>query len=238
MSRSAILFAALACLAVWGETAHAQTAPPAAPTPSETAKAMAGTWEMSNADRDRTCSVTFKLDPAGPGFGLEPDKACADVFAPIRDMASWSFGRHDMLLLHDGSGKVLIELLEVEAGMFEGLRPNEERYFLQNAAVAAASRGHTADDMFGQWSFMRSAGTPICTITLAQVAADADNFAVTVAPDCDPFIARFGLAAWKMDRGQLVMKSARGQVWRFEESEPTTWQRIPASPDPVLLVKQ
>jgi hypothetical protein len=133
---------------------------------------------------------------------------------------------------------VLIELLEVEAGMFEGLRPNEERYFLQNASVAAASRGHTADDMFGQWAFVRSAGTPICSITLAQVAADADNFAVTVAPDCDPFIARFGPAAWKMDRGQLVMKSSRGQVWRFEESEPSTWQRIPASTDPVMLVKQ
>jgi hypothetical protein len=229
-----MVFALLILFATAGEPLRAQSAP----TPSETAKAMAGTWEMSNADRDRTCRVTFKLDPAGERFVLDPDIACAEVFAPIRDMASWSFGRHDMLLLHDASGRVLIELLEVEAGMFEGLRPNEERYFLQSAAVAAASRGHTADDMFGQWSFVRAAGKPICTITLAQVAADADNFAITVAPGCDPFVARFNPTAWKMDRGQLVMRSARGQVWRFEENDPTTWQRIPATSDPVMLVKQ
>jgi hypothetical protein len=234
--------AGLLAAAIWlipaGEATRAQTLPGPAPTPNELAKAMAGTWEMSNADHDRACSVTFRLEPAGERFVLEPDKACAEVFAPIREMAAWAFGRHDMLVLFDAKGKPLLELLEVEAGIFEGLRPGEERYFLQNAAVAAAARGRTADEMFGQWSFMRGAGKPICTITLANVAADADNFSITVGPGCDPFIARFSPAAWKMDRGQLVMRSARGQVWRFEESDPTTWQRIPASTDPVLLVKQ
>jgi hypothetical protein len=233
MRWSVAVSAVVGLLALAGNAA-AQTAP----GPSESAKAMAGVWEMSNADRDRTCSITFKLDASGAGYVLEPDKACAQVFAPIREMASWSFGRHDMLLLFDGKGRPLLELLEVEAGMFEGLRPGEERYFLQNAAVAAASRDRTADQMFGQWSFTRSAGKPICEITLADVAADADNFAITVKPGCDPFVARFGPVAWRMERGQLVMKSARGQTWRFEESDPTTWQRIPATADPVQLVKQ
>jgi hypothetical protein len=221
-----------------GDAARGQTSPGITPSPSEAAKAMAGTWEMSNADHDRACSVTFKLDPLGERFALEPDKACADVFAPIRDMAAWAFGRHDMLVLFDVKGKPLLELLEVEAGIFEGLRPGEERYFLQNAAVAAAARGRTADEMFGQWSFVRAAGKPICAITLANVAADADNFAITVSHGCDPFVARFGPVAWRMERGQLVMKSGRGQVWRFEENEPAVWQRIPATPDPVLLTKQ
>jgi hypothetical protein len=32
--------------------------------------------------------------------------------------------------------------------------------------------------------------------------------------------------------------SARGQSWQFEESEPNTWQRVPESSDPILLVRQ
>ena len=32
--------------------------------PSDAVNSMLGGWEMSNADRDRTCVITFKLDPA------------------------------------------------------------------------------------------------------------------------------------------------------------------------------
>ena len=132
------------------------------------------------------------------------------------------------------------ELLEVEAGMYEGLRPNEERYFLQNAAVAAASRDRPADDMFGEWAFVRGSGTgkPICAITLANSAADADNFAINVKPGCDQLITRFGPAAWRMDRGQLVVQSGKGEIWRFEESDPNTWKRIPEVRQPLALVRQ
>jgi hypothetical protein len=32
--------------------------------------------------------------------------------------------------------------------------------------------------------------------------------------------------------------SARGQTWRFEENDVNTWQRVPETDDPVLLVRQ
>jgi hypothetical protein len=214
--------------------------PAAAQTPSDAAKAMVGAWELSNADRDKTCTVNFKLGTAGPTFGLDLEKKCGDTFPAVRGIVGWTFGRNDALLLVDAAGKPVLELLEVEAGMYEGLRPNEGRYFLQNAAVAAASRDRPADDMFGEWSFVRGGvpGKPICALTLANTAADADNFAIDMKPGCDPQIARFAPVSWRMDRGQLVLQSGKGEIWRFEENDPNTWDRIPRGRQPLTLLRQ
>jgi Protease inhibitor Inh len=214
--------------------------PAVAQTPSDAAKAMVGAWELSNADRDKTCTVNLKLGTAGPSYGIDLDKKCGEAFPAIRGIAGWTFGRNDSLLLVDAGGKPVLELLEVEAGMYEGLRPNEGRYFLQNAAVAAASRDRPADDMFGEWSLVRGGvpGRPICALTLANTAADADNFAIDMKPGCDAQIARFAPVSWRMDRGQLVLQSGRGEVWRFEENDPNTWDRIPRGRQPLTLVRQ
>ena len=45
-------------------------------------------------------------------------------------------------------------------------------------------------------------------------------------------------ATWQIERGELVLKPAKGQPWRFEEQDATTWQRVPATADPVLLVRK
>jgi hypothetical protein len=41
-----------------------------------------------------------------------------------------------------------------------------------------------------------------------------------------------------MQEGELVLLSSRGQSWQFEETEPDTWQRVPETADPILLVRQ
>lgn len=211
-----------------------------APTASDAAKAMVGTWELSNADRDKTCTINLKLGPGAASNPLEPERKCSEAFPAIRGITAWTFGRNDALLLVDAGGKTVLELLEVEAGMYEGLRPNEERYFLQNAAVAAASRDRPADDMFGDWAFVAGsgAGRTICALTLANTAATVDSFAVNLKPGCDQLITRFGPVAWRMDRGQLVVQSAKGDIWRFEESDPNTWDKIPRARQPLSLVRQ
>jgi len=216
---------------------------PAAQAQSDAAKAMVGsTWELSNADRDRTCTINFKLGPSNASYPIELDGKCQQAFPALRGIAAWTFGRNDNLLLVDAAGKQVLELLEVEAGMYEGLRPNEGRYLLQNAAVAAASRDRPADDLFGEWAFVRGAGPnpgkPICAVTLANEAADAENFKVVPKPGCDQQITRFGAVAWRMDRGQLVVQSGKGEIWRFEENDPTTWDRIPKRNQPLSLVRQ
>ena len=219
--------------------ATADAAVAQAPAPSDAAKAMAGAWEMSNADRDKTCNMTFRLTPTGSNYGIELDKACGEVFPATRAIVGWTLGRNDMLLLVDITGNPVLEMLEVEAGTYEGLRPNEGRYVLQNPAVVAASKERPADDLFGEWAIVRAGTTrPMCALTFAAEAADADSFAVRVKPGCDQTITRFGPVSWKMDRGQLIVQSAKGQVWRFEESEPNTWDRIPKGNQPLALVRQ
>lgn len=230
MRPAAIAFACLPLLAAL--PAAAQT------IPSEAAKGMVGSWELSNADRDKICTVTFGIGAAGAGYAVNFDPACAALFPPMRDVVAWSLGKRDVLLLNDANGRPVLELMEVEAGTYEGLRPNEGRYVLQNAAVAAAAEDRSADQMFGEWEFVRPAGRPICALTLQNVAASADSFALTLKPGCDPLITRFDPVGWRMDRGQLLMLSGAGESWRFQESDPTTWRRVPEARAPLLLVRQ
>jgi hypothetical protein len=83
---------------------------------------------------------------------------------------------------------------------------------------------------------VRGAGKPICTVTLANTAAGPD-LALKLKPGCDAFVTRFAPAAWQMDRGELLLKNARGQTWRFEESDAATWSRVPETAEPLLLVR-
>jgi hypothetical protein len=85
---------------------------------------------------------------------------------------------------------------------------------------------------------VRGSGKPICSLTLANTAADAESFVVNLKPGCDQLITRFGPVSWTMDRGQLVVKSGKGEIWRFEENDPSTWDRIPKGRQPLALIRQ
>jgi hypothetical protein len=225
--RGVLLALAIAGLAA---SAHAQ-----APL-SEEAKALAnGSWEFSNADRDKRCTIVFKTAPAAVGMRLEFDKACAEAFPFIREIAGWTIAENDFLRLLDAKGKSMLEFSEVETGMYEAPRPGEGILFIQTAA-AVGPPPKEADQMVGDWTVVRGAGKPICTLTLADTAAGSD-LALKLKPGCDAFVTRFAPTTWQMDRGELVLKNARSQAWRFEESDAATWSRVPETADPVLLVR-
>jgi hypothetical protein len=212
--------------------AHAQTSQPSA-EPSDAAKALVGAWELSNPDRDRRCQVTFKLDPTPPGRSIALAPACGVAFPDLRPTAAWTMGRDDSLKLLDAKGTTLLELSEVESGMYE-TTPSYTHYFLQT--LAATGKERITDDLFGEWQFARS-GKTICQFTLANTAFDADSFALVLKPGCDQLITRFGPVAWRFDRGQFVMLDAKGQSWRFEENEENTWSRIPAMRPPLTMTR-
>ncbi len=128
--------------------ALAQTQP--LPEPNDAARALVGAWELSNPDRDRKCQVTFRLDPAPPGRGLAFSSACATMFPDLRPTAAWQLGRDDSLRLVDKQGTVLLELNEVEAGMYE-TTPSHTHYFLQT--LAAINKERITDDLFREWQF-------------------------------------------------------------------------------------
>ena len=60
------------------EPAVTEPPPPAVP------RTMVGTWEFSNADREKTCTVTFRKSRAAVGKRVEFDPACAGAL-PVRE---------------------------------------------------------------------------------------------------------------------------------------------------------
>jgi hypothetical protein len=92
--------------------------------------------------------------------------------------------------------------------------------------------------MAGDWAIARGSGKPICTLTLANNPTTGGALALRLKAGCDPLVTRFNPTAWRMQEGALMLLSARGQSWQFEETEPDTWQRVPESADPIQLVRQ
>jgi Protease inhibitor Inh len=212
---------------------HGQS-PQTPPAPSDAARALVGVWELSNPDRDRRCTLTFKLDPAPQGRVVTLGPTCAAAFPDLRPTAAWTMGSDDALKLVDARGAVLFELTEVENGMYE-TTPSHTRYFLQT--LAAINKDRITDDLFGDWQITRGPGRAICALNLGNIAYDTDSFVLTLNPGCDASITRFAPVAWKLDRGQFVMIGGGGQAWRFEENEANIWSRIPAARPPVLMVR-
>jgi hypothetical protein len=161
------------------------------------------------------------------------------VFPFVRQVAGWTLAQNDFLRLVDAKGQPLLEFSEVEGGIYEAPRPGEGILFIQ-AAAAAAEAGpppHSTAEMTGEWSVARAAGKPICSLMLSDTAA-GDDFAVQIKQPCDASITRFAPSTWQMDRGELLLKSARGQTWRFAEGEQQAWRRIPENADAVTLTKK
>jgi Protease inhibitor Inh len=252
-------FAAIVALAVslCGVTALAQTSPPKTDQPEEVrepampipqgqerqtppsgedaATAMIGVWEFSDADHNRVCRFNFRSEAASGGRRLEVEKNCPDLFPSTKDITGWAVDNYGGLRLLDARGQTVIELTEAESGMYDGFTPGEGRYVLQTAAAAPV---RSTEEMLGDWAIARGAGKPICTLTLANSPAAGGAMALRLKAGCDPLVTRFNPNAWRMDQGELVLLSARGQSWQFEENDANTWQRVPESADPILLLRQ
>jgi hypothetical protein len=208
---------------------------PSRSSAEDAVNAMIGVWEFSNADHNKVCRFTFRTEAAPGGRRVDVDKTCAGLFPSTKDISVWAADNYGGLRLLDKQGEAVIELTEAESGMYDGFTPGEGRYILQSAAAAPM---RSAEDMIGDWVIARGSGKAICTLTLANSPAGVDALALRLKAGCDPLVTRFNPNAWRMDQGELVLLSARGQSWQFEESEPNTWQRVPESADPILLVRQ
>ncbi|HUZ34654.1 MAG TPA: AprI/Inh family metalloprotease inhibitor [Xanthobacteraceae bacterium] len=202
---------------------------------SDAAKTMTGAWELSNADRDKVCRITFRADAMAGGYRADLDRNCANLFPSTKDIAGWTIDNLGTLRLIDAQSNAVLELTEVESGIFDGFQPGEGRYVLQSAAAVPV---RSAEDMVGVWAVARGAGKPICLLTLVGSPAAADTLALKIKPGCDALVAHFAPTAWRMEQGELVLLSGRGQSWRFEENDANTWQRVPQAADPVLLMRQ
>jgi Protease inhibitor Inh len=230
MARAYILAALLPALSA--QFAHAQSPPPV----SDSAKELVGAWEISDAERSRRCPVAFSVDPAPGGFRVEFDPQCGSAFPLLKGVVAWVLGQNDVLRLIDANKGAVLEFSEVENGLYEGERPGEGLYFLQTqAAIKIETR--SADQLFGDWDILREIDSPLCTLTLSGQTDGSDTYRLVIKPGCNPAIADFAPTTWRLDRDQLVLTGRNGS-WRFAESDPTVWERVPLSTDPLLLMKR
>jgi protease inhibitor Inh len=227
--RACFTFAALLLLAAGVLTARAQA-------PSDAAKEMVGAWEISNAARDKTCPLTFKLDAGAGGYKVELDEGCGKAFPSLKEIVVWSMGPNDSVRLFDSKGAVILDFTEVESHMYEAERRGEGLYFMRTQeAIKAATI--SPEQLFGEWALLKEMEKPLCKLTLSNATAGGDSYKITVKPGCEASIVGLGLATWRLNQAELVL-IGRGGTWRFSESDATTWERIPPSADPLVLMRQ
>lgn len=209
-----------------------------APQPAlgDSAKGLIGSWEFSNADRDKICTATFADKKTPAGLAVTFSKDCDKLFPVVANVAGWVFPDNDLLRLVDTDGRTLIEFSEVEDGVYEAPTPGLGVLFLQNAASAAGTPAKLPDQMAGDWT-MKRGDTVICTATLSMTPV-ADGFSVAFKPGCDPAIVRVNFTHWRLDRGILLFSIARGAPWRFEEIENDVWRRVPETANEITLTRQ
>jgi hypothetical protein len=200
-------------------------------------KEMIGQWELSTTDRSKTCVVTLKGDASPQGLRLELEPGCAAALPFTREITSWSIRGLDIVRLQDAKEEAILDFTEVESGIFEGVRPNEGVYILQNLA-AARSLAKSQDQMIGDWAMVRGDGNTVCGLTLTNNDAGHDNFQVFLKPKCDSSIASFAPTQWRLERGQILLMSDRGETWRFEADDNAQWRLVPDSADPLIMLRQ
>lgn len=198
---------------------------------------MVGQWELSTAGRDKTCVVTLKNETSPQGLKLELEKDCGVALPFAKAITAWSVKGLDLVRLQDARGESVIDFTEVESGIFEGRREGEGIYLLQNLAAARALSKST-DQLIGDWAMVRGSGKTICGLTLTNTETTPDNFAVYLKPRCDSLVTAFAPTLWRIERGELLLLSAKGEIWRFEADDNAQWRRVPDSADPLLLTRQ
>jgi Protease inhibitor Inh len=103
------------------------------------------------------------------------------------------------------------------------------------AAVKAATV--SPDQLFGDWTLLQEFEKPLCRLTLSNAAAGGESYRIAVKPGCAAPIAGLGFSTWRLESNELRL-SGRAGTWRFSESDANTWERIPPSAEPMVLMRQ
>ena len=205
------------------------------PPLNDAAQQMIGTWEFSNAERNKSCSLNFTTERSAVGHKLAFDPACVTLFPPVANIIGWKYPDNDLLYLLNAEGQALVEFSEVEDGIFEAPTPGLGVLLLQNpGADNAPSR--TPEQVAGNWALKRGDGV-LCSVTLSATPA-GDGFALTVQPGCAAAIVKLALTQWRLDRGELLLVPATGAPWRFEAIDDDSWARLPEGAEQMTLVRQ
>jgi Protease inhibitor Inh len=231
----------LILLLALGAPAAAQ-APDPAPPPERPvipdAKTLAANYELSSAIGDRKCPVALEAKPVGPGFTLVYDKPlCLPLFGFLNETVAWLPGIAGSIRFVNAAKRTVSEFTEGVGGRYEALREGDGVYFLSNLQFVDPGEAPQFADLLGEWNMARPNGPTICAVTLTDQSTGEDTFVVSVKPGCDQSITRFGPVSWVLDRGDIILFSAKGERLRFGRQQEGGWAKVPDTPRPLLLAR-
>jgi hypothetical protein len=202
------------------------------------AKTLAANYELSSALGDRKCAVMLDARPVGPGFTLVYDKTvCLPLFGFLSETVAWLPGIAGSIRFVNAAKRTVSEFTEGVGGRYEALRESDGVYFLSNLQFVDPGDSPQFTDLLGEWNMARPDGPPICTVSLTNESTGEDTFVVTVKPGCDQSITRFGPVAWALDRGDVLLFSAKGDRLRFGRQPEGGWAKVPDTPRPLLMAR-
>jgi hypothetical protein len=202
------------------------------------AKQLAAQYQLQSALGDRKCDVTLEARPIAAGHALAYDRArCTPLFRFLNDTVAWQPGIAGSIRFVNAAKRTVSEFTEGVGGQYEALLEGDGVYFLTNLQFAQAPDVPAFNDAVGEWNIARPNGPAICSITLTEQAAGDDMFKMTVKPGCDPSIVRFGPVKWFLDRGDIILLSAKDERLRFGRQPEGNWTKIPETPRPLSLTR-
>ena len=214
--------------------------PAVPPTRQPTAeqRTLASDYVLSSASGDRKCPVTLEERPIAAGFALVYDKAvCAPLFPFLNETAAWLPGIAGSIRFVNAAKRTVSEFTEGVGGQYEALRESDGVYFLSNLQFVDPGDAPQFADLLGEWNMARPGGGPICAVTLTDQATGEDTFVLSVKAGCDQAITRFGPVSWLLDRGDIILISAKGERLRFGRLPEGGWAKVPDTPRPLLLAR-
>ena len=128
---------------------------------------MVGGWEISNADRDRRCPMTFSVEPAPGGYKIDLD-------AELRHRLSVARQRRGLELRTQGCAAAARRQGRRGARVHRGrerhvrIRARREGLLFLQTQAAFKVETRTADQIVGDWSLLREADKPLCRLTLSE----------------------------------------------------------------------
>ena len=133
--------------------------------------------------------------------------------------------------------RTVSEFTEGVGGKYEALREGDGVYFLSNLQFVDPSDAPQFADLLGEWNLLRPGGAPICAISLTDQSTGEDTFVMTVKAGCDQSVTRFAPISWALDRGDILLFSAKGERLRFGRQQEGGWAKVPDTPRPLLLAR-
>lgn len=204
---------------------------------------LADSYQLTNADGDRTCPVVLTTRPharkgaASGQYDVTLDKAaCGAAILFAVDIASWAPGPGDSIRLHGPDGRLVAEFTEGAGGTWEALREGDGVYFLVNPRLADPAL--RATDLVGAWDIAQTAGQPLCRIELSDAPAGSEVYKARLAPGCAAAIVALAPDRWRLDGSDLVLLTAQGEGFRFARQEDGSWEKVPPDEGTPLLLSR